>query len=735
MNEEIININLSELADKEEMTVRAFNTLNYNGLDTLEKIIFYYNENGHFRNLRNCGRKSNDELIDICLKYKNFFVVEKTDESKNKLEETINNLNFRQKTIINSFIKTATNNLSVRSYNALEKLLNKTFTVKNLYSHIFKDKNFDFKVVRNVGEKSIQELRQFKNDIFEYIKLVSLFENEDDLETEYYNSLLIKYFPSIGIDKRINIFNENNEIKIFSLIQQLLDNLQIFKERELIIFKNVFNYFTDFQYKQLDDIAPLIDLTRERTRQLREKIFKNLDIHFKFITSFKIDFKALYNINTDTNLITIKDEIVEKINREENNKFNKLFVTKIISIYFKHIYQIIGREKDLLFLKNKNKRFVNDWKTTYLISIDLTTTFDFEKFANDVFNRLNNRITDTYSFYFQSYLLKFFKSKDYTQIDEVTTVCQQLIFEEFSLVLDIDENIVFHRNIHKSVHEYAFEILTEIQEPATVNEIFHKVVEKYPDYECSQESLRASMQRKRGFIIFGRTSTYGLKIWEEKYSDIKGGTIRDIVFEFLNNHSEPKHIDEITQYVNKYRDTNSKNIYYNIRIEENNRFLFFQNHLIGLKSKNYNTCLKKVDEVLSKSKKRTWQESFSLLEEFISKKNEYPKSSGNKDEQQLYRFCYIMRVRYRDNKLNPEQISKLKSINFQFEQNKRKTRKSWFNNYEKYSIFILENNKEPDYKIKDERKLYYWKRNSIKSYQTGSLTTRQIELLRKINII
>ena len=330
MNEEIRNISLIELADNEEMTVRAFNTLNYNRLNTLEKILLHYNENGDFKKLRNCGRKTNDELTEICLKYKNFLVAEKPEETKNELEIIINNLNFRQKTILNSFIKTSANNLSVRSFNAIEKLLNKTFTVKNLYANIFKDKYFDFKNVRNVGGKSIHELNQFKNEILEYIKLVSLFENEEDLETEYYNSLLVKFFPNVDIHKLENIFNENNEIKIFSLINQLLDNYQILKKRELVIFKNAFNYFLDFQYKQLDDIAPLIDLTRERTRQLRNKIFEKFDIDFKFIKNFEIDFNALYNINADMSLISITDEIVEKINKEENNKFNKLFINKLL---------------------------------------------------------------------------------------------------------------------------------------------------------------------------------------------------------------------------------------------------------------------------------------------------------------------------------------------------------------------------------------------------------------------
>lgn len=733
MNEEIRNISLKKLADIEEMTVRAFNTLDFNRLDTLEKILIHYNENGDFKKLRNCGRKTNDKLTEICLKYKNFLVVNKPEEPKNELEIIINNLNFRQKTILNSFIKISANNLSVRSFNALEKLLNKTFTVKNLYANIFKDKNFDFKNIRNVGGKSIKELNQFINDTFEYIKLVSLFENKDDLETEYYNSLLTRYFPSIDLHKLTNIFNNNNEIKIFSLINQLLENLQIFKERELIIFKNAFNYFVDFQFKQLSEIASLNSITGERTRQLRNKIFDELDVHLKFITSFEIDFNANYNVNTEADLITIKDEIVEKINKEENNRFNKLFISKIISIFHNQTHKLIGREKDLVF--STNRRFINDWKTTYLINKNLTKNFDFEKFADNIFIRLNDRITNSYSFHFQSYLLKFLKAKDYAQIDKITTICEQLIFEEFSLVLDIDENIIFHRNTPMQNREVVKEILEDAQEPLNIKEIYKRLVDKYPNYETTTNSIGGAMRQSSDFIFFGRTSTYGLKVWEEKFSDIKGGTIRDIVEEFLNEHIEPKHIDEITEYVCQYRDTNAKNIYYNIRMEENNRFLFFESSYVGLKSKSYNQSKTKAEEILSKTNRKTWEENFNLLQKFVEENNEFPKSSGIEGEEILYRFCSVMRFRYRDNKLNSEQIEKLKSINFQFEQNRRKPRKSWFESYEKYSLFIQENNREPDYKINKEKKLYYWKRNSIQSYNTGNLTQKQIELLQKINII
>jgi len=741
MVKKIINISLVEFANNENMTVRAFNTLKYSELISLDKIILYYNENGDFKKLRNCGGKTNEELIKICEKYKDYIIytpnskpkqpeqTEQPEQTKDELKEIIENLNFRQKSILNSLIKSYTKNLSVHAYNALGNLLNNTFTIKNIYNYIFAYKNFDFINVRNVGSSSIDELNQFKASVLDYIKLVSSFEKEEDLVTEYYNSLLIKFFPSVDIYKLTNIFYDNNQIKIFSLINQLLDNLHIFNERDLIIFKNAFNYFVDFEYKQLDDIAPLINLTKERTRQLREKIFKVIDVHLKSITNFVIDFKALYNIDTDANLITVKDEIVERINKEENNKFNKLFIIKILSILKNETHSIIGDEKNIVFCEKSL------WNSTYLIDKNLESIFFFNRFIKNIKDRLNNRITNTYSFHFQSYLLKFFKSIDYTRIDEVASVCEKLIFDEFGLVLDIDENIVFQRNVKKPIFEYAYEILKEAQEPLNIKEIYKRLVEKYPNYETTTNSISGAMRKNHGFIYFGRTSTFGLKIWEEKYSNIKGGTIRDIVEEFLNEYSEPKHIDEITEYVCKYRDTNAKNIYSNIRMEKNNRFLFFENSFVGLKSKQ-NSYSPKL--FLGKSYyQRTWEESFLLLQKFVTKNHEFPTNSGTDEEKKLYRFCSVNRTRYKKGLLSDTQIKKLMSVNFPFQQSdeKKTVRKSWFENYYSYTNFIKTNNREPLSSDKNERNLYHWKRRTLKEYKDNKLLNRQIELLQKIKII
>ena len=80
---------------------------------------------------------------------------------------------------------------------------------------------------------------------------------------------------------------------------------------------------------------------------------------------------------------------------------------------------------------------------------------------------------------------------------------------------------------------------------------------------------------------------FGLKKWENELEDFKGGTIRSISTEFLEQSDNPKHISEITEYVLKYRpNSNEKSIYYNLRIEESETFSFFKNS--KLKLRNFN---------------------------------------------------------------------------------------------------------------------------------------------------
>ena len=144
-------------------------------------------------------------------------------------------------------------------------------------------------------------------------------------------------------------------------------------------------------------------------------------------------------------------------------------------------------------------------------------------------------------------------------------------------------------------------------------------------------SVNIKMKFKKGegvtFNFLGGTYT-GIVIDPKiENNTIKGGTIRSIAEEFLLNYNKPMHIGEIAKYILKYRpESNEKSIIYNLKMEDNNRFLFFKKSLIGLKSKMYDDPELELLDESDKIEKKTWEENYQELINFIEKNNRLPSS-------------------------------------------------------------------------------------------------------------
>jgi len=60
---------IDKIYKREEISARSYNICKDNGLHSVSDLKRYYHQNNSFDKLRNCGRKSNEELIEICNKY------------------------------------------------------------------------------------------------------------------------------------------------------------------------------------------------------------------------------------------------------------------------------------------------------------------------------------------------------------------------------------------------------------------------------------------------------------------------------------------------------------------------------------------------------------------------------------------------------------------------------------------------------------------------------------------
>ena len=726
------NISLKELCKIEKLSVRSQNICEYCNLKDIHSILDYYWENFDFLKLRNCGAKSNLELIDICRKYEKIVYQPKNEifpeNTVNPIIEKIDSLTVRQKKIVNNLIETHLNELSVRSSNALKAYFGSNVDIIGI-KMILSNRESEIKNMRNVGERSIIEINGYVAFIIELIELISLFENETEITVELFHAYLMRKF-SINqtilneIDKN---YNFSNGIPIFRTIKVLVDKEIIYTQRDKEFFYLGFAYFNDSTVCSLDKLAEISKLSRERSRQVREDIYVNLNETFSFLKGMEFDAINLYGIDLSSNLIIVSEEQVFEINHKEDNSFNLLFINKILSILLENSYSLIGDEENIVLEKIKAKRSSHNWNSTYLIKSELTNIFNFEEFINDIERRLNERIEEDYGFHFEAYTTNFQKKDCFQASLIIIPILEQLLFSEFEMSIDIDDNIIFKRNTIKQVYEYAYEALEALGQPSKVQEICKKVNELYPNYKADENSIRSSMQRKTGFIPFGRTSVYGLKEWEDE-KDIRGGTIRDITEEFLMTQTEPKHIDEITEYVNKYRDTNSTNIYANLRMEENNRFVFFKGLNIGLKSKKYN----EVSLTIVKNNqidKKTWDENFLMLEKFVIQNKRLPYSSGNDIEQKLYRFFNIQL-----RKANKELIDEIKAQKINslvdlcnYRRGARGYSKNTHRTYDELKLFISKNNRLPKANYVEEKNLYHFFHRQTTLFKNGMLLNEKMD--------
>ena len=585
---------IEEINYSEDISVRSFNVCNDNELKDLNAILKHYREHKTFGNLRNCGKKSNEELTELCMKYIDYGgsqIVEPTKPEK-QLITTISSFNRTQREIVNSFIEINSNNLSNRSKNAITSFLNGNLKIRNISERILTNDRFNFQDIKNVGTKTVTELKSFIHTITEFIEKVAEVDSENDLV-----ALRNRFF----IEKTFSISSVPNEIlesqSIFSLVDFLISKNAIFEKNESIIFQKAFKVFDNQPELTLDEIAEEINISRERVRQIRKGILDNLFNNLQFLKNTEDDLYQKYNIDQNQKLIIIDEDLNNYINEVNNTNFSVEFNTFIIYSYLSNKFDLVGEIEDVLLPKYFNSRDRHNWDNFYLVKNQLTNEFDFKNFANDIDKRINARNELTYSFHFKSYLNNFIKNEDNSLISIVCPVAESIINQEFDFIIDLNDNIVFKRNTVKQVPEYAIEALEKLGVPSKIEEIYKLIEIDDPEITKSQEALRGSLQRTPEIIYFGRSSTYGLKKWELEKEGIKGGTIKDIIFEYLQDKTDPIHILELLTEVHKYREkTNARNIITNLKLDPQKQFIIFNQSFIGLSVKKYNsnlTCLAK----------------------------------------------------------------------------------------------------------------------------------------------
>jgi hypothetical protein len=710
---------IDKIYKKEEISIRSYNVCKSNQLYCVEDLKRYYYKNKSFEKLRNCGEKSNKELIEICNKYQGEFLdnLQNEIEKRNPLKNIILNLTRIHREVINSFIFVNTNSLSARSKNAISLYLKGNLKIKNFTENIFLSNDFNITYIQNVGTKSITELEVYLEIIRDFIIEVS---QSDD------KKYIISLKNSFLIQRTFSILKIPTEIleseSIFSLTNFLLKENAFFDKTRAIIVKKTTRINFNQKELTLDEIAEEVGLSRERIRQIKKDCLDELFQKLSFIQNFNDDLFQKYGIDITSNYIDINSNIVDKINNSNNINLSKEFITYILSSYLNKDFKIIGNYEDVLQSKQKSTNNRHNWNNFYLVKKEIVSKVDFHALVNDISSRLSDKVDESYFFHFKSYLSRFLIDNNIEILDLVFSIGEKIVNDEFGLYLDLDENLIFKRNTNKQVYEYAFEALEHLAKPSKVKEIFEKVIELYPSYNTEEARIRVSMKRKNGFLPIGRKSVFGLKKWENELDDFKGGTIRNIAEEYLSNFSTPKHISDITEYVLKYRPkSNQYSISQNLKLDESGLYVFFKGSQVGLSSKKYDENSLKITKSNNR-RRNTWEESFEMLRTLTEIEKRLPYSTGvPENEIKLYNWLNIQRGKLIKGKLDENKATILNNLLQKYPSRHGKRKLNSDRKYKELILFVSTNHRLPSANKKGEETLYQFIYKQRKLFDTDKL--------------
>jgi len=561
-----------ELRESADISVRSYHVCDEVGIITIRDLHTYLQKNEDFLSIKNCGRKSNKELLAIHEQFLPFYPIE-TEFSIDTFFEISNPIKFE------SAVEDEFDKLSVRAKNAFRNYFKKKPIWNNIVKDEFINKVFKIDKLKNVGTKTESEIALFIDKAKELFYIIA---KEEFSPLELISQDLKKITGIVITDSSLLESYAQNKFPIILFSAMHLDILFNLDEVEVDIIQNHFKLFD--KKNTLKEIGKKFGITNERVRQKREKALQKIEDSCNIFNSL-LSHSEYPMLLKGSDIFCLPNDFKESSIFSEIETVGNIFASYILAIIFHDIYFSIS-------LNDRIKRPTEIYSYqeyalhkringSYLIRKDIISKSQVINFFEIILDIVCSRREKDYELTISN-LIEGEISKHVERIIEI------ILWDEFNIISK-DGKICIARNTPLLVYEYAILALEHIGKPTHLSNIISEIKKTKPEFKTTENGLSAAMRQEKDiFIYFGRTSTYGLKKWEQTFENMKGGTIRDIVEEFLRDLDEPCHISSITEHVNKYRKTDANSIITNLKLTTEKRFSFFKNGYVGLRSKTYN---------------------------------------------------------------------------------------------------------------------------------------------------
>lgn len=567
-------INIEKLLYDNVLSVRSFNACQANGLLTADAVVQYFLTHKTFLDLPNLGSKSNEELIAFCKTQKLY--KEKVRSKKiNVLQQLISFPEDKNK-LLELFIHERIHALAKRASDIVSENWQSSISLADFYIKFLFEGAFEVTNNRNAGNKTLEQLQTFAEEAQRAVEDITA-----------------------GKQPQVVSFSEvNNNSENSSIIDEQTFKLPFFKALEsLISERSIFGSDSDvanelmklYSYQEpstLREIAEKIDVSRQRVLQKRERLFERLLQYFSVFKSLNTNCFSDFNIDSSQSFFFISDEIANKINAFFDLKFTTPLLSLAVHATVGYTHTLLGKHEYIISSTSSNSTKDYAFQHYYSVENKFNESFDIQSFANDLSNKLSDRVYDAYPVALSEYLEVFIKDIDVFHEYNGLDIIKTLITHEFELNVNEQNELIIPRNQRLTASQMAFRALEAIGHAAHLSDIHQKVRELFPGFDKDEESIRSALNRESGFVPIGRQSLFGLQKWENERDDFRGGTYRDIAIEYLDERNYLVHLVELYEYTLKYRPLLTiENLRGTLLLDSQDSFLFFNSNFIGLKVK------------------------------------------------------------------------------------------------------------------------------------------------------
>ena len=563
----------------EELSKRAKNICLSVEIKTVNDLFDYIKTGGDFKNMRNCGEGIRNEILNH---------LDHTLLNKQLIEEILED-KYKFEMFSSKYFKSK-EKLKARSKNALEFFLDQDNEVIDFLSKCIIN-DIDFNSLKNIGALSVAELDLFRENAKNLVNEISReeFREIDILLREFE----IEFgFTDANGDLKRDL--EERRLNLIAFFDQFIIHGTNFNDIECDMILTLI----DPQIQQIESfksIAKQHNLSKERVRQISKKIGNKCSdkcsnifniTKYSFDLQDKIDGNDYFFIE-EQSLGNCKPE------RVSNSATN---LANLLSLVENESFFILSKSQ-----KIPGKLYPFDHATHKIfrkIKVDalIKTAFISRDIVNEALHKFYIRLTDRIT---QDYSITIANLIKHPLTDGQSNFLVSLISCNFQIKTE-NNQLLLKRNtpvtITETVTNIIKNILLEINEPLTIDQIASKYNSISTVKYRSENDLRAILNRKNEIFITLRgaessgKSKYGLIEWEET-KGLKGGSIVNLCYEILNESNLPVHILELTRQVSKHRQTTQINIHTNLKLNNNHKFVFYSGGFVGLSQKIYNKNL------------------------------------------------------------------------------------------------------------------------------------------------